>query len=96
MAFVRHITFISLLCYMAFDSIKHKILLKELKLVGGNLKSLKWLSVLTRRSAHQRLAEQKAIKGNVLEHFNTFNTSLSQLHSCDIRKGFSKTPSARH
>lgn len=91
MAFVRHITFISLLCYMAFDSIKHKILL-----VGGNLKSLKWLSVLTRRSAHQRLAEQKAIKGNVQEHFNTFNTSLSQLHSCDIRKGFSKTPSARH
>lgn len=72
---------------MAFDSIKHKILLKELKLVGGNLKSLKWLSVLTRRSAHQRLAEQKAIKGNVQEHFNTFSTSLSQLHSCDIRKG---------
>ena len=41
MAFVRLITFISLLYYMAFDSIKHKILLKELKLVGGNLKSLK-------------------------------------------------------
>lgn len=96
MAFVRHIKFISLLYYMAFDSIKHKILLKELKLVGGNLKSLKWLSVLTRRSTHQRLAEQKAIKGNVQEHSNTFNTSLSQLLSCDIRKGFSKTPSARH
>lgn len=80
----------------AFDSIKHKILLKKHKLVGGNLTSLKWLSPLTRRSAHQRLPVQKAIKGNVQEHFDIFITSLGQLHSSNIREGFLKIPLTRH
>ena len=51
------------------------------------LKSLKWIPLAGRRFDHQCFSFQNAIKGNILEHFECYRSTLSQSQGHNTRNG---------
>ena len=51
------------------------------------LKELSWLPLEMRRQMHRCILVQNAIKGDIHEHFNTFNSTMST-HGYNTRNGY--------
>ena len=52
------------------------------------LKCLNWLPLAGRRLSHWFIAVENAIKGNILQHFESFKSTLTNSHGYNTRNGY--------
>ena len=52
------------------------------------LKCLNWLPLAGRHPSHQCTAVENALKGNILQHFESFKSTLRSSHGYNTRNGY--------
>ena len=58
------------------------------KIVKAKVTLLRWVPLHARRTGHRCCLVQDALKGKIPEHFDVFNSTMSQQHGYNTRNGY--------